>query len=137
MANQKTSEPAADMAQLERGPEKEDVEKLHEETDTRSSDSDNISNFSESRHVEGPPSGRLSRTTSHRLEKVTSTTSNALSIVRSRVPRRPFSHPLEHTKTSPDVIVDFDGEDDPYAFLVVNIVDAGAIRSRSHSKLSS
>lgn len=26
----------------------------------------------------------------------------------------PFNHPLSHTKTSTDVIVDFDGPDDPY-----------------------
>ncbi|KAL1635899.1 hypothetical protein SLS58_010067 [Diplodia intermedia] len=39
---------------------------------------------------------------------------SVLSRVRSRRPVAPFSHALSHAKTGPDVIVDFDGEDDPY-----------------------
>ncbi|OAX82965.1 hypothetical protein ACJ72_02683 [Emergomyces africanus] len=40
----------------------------------------------------------------------------AINHVRSRNPDQlhPFTHPLSHQKTSPDVIVDFDGPDDPY-----------------------
>ncbi|KAI9689653.1 MAG: hypothetical protein M1820_010123 [Bogoriella megaspora] len=37
-----------------------------------------------------------------------------LSTVRSRRPVPPFTHPLSHTKTAQDVIVGFDGLDDPY-----------------------
>ncbi|KAJ5898282.1 hypothetical protein N7504_008570 [Penicillium tannophilum] len=39
-----------------------------------------------------------------------------VSRIRSRDPGQvaKFTHPLSHTKTSPDVIVDFDGPDDPY-----------------------
>ena len=44
------------------------------------------------------------------LSRVQST----LSTVRSRRPVPPFAHALTHTKTGPDVIVDFDGPDDPY-----------------------
>lgn len=41
---------------------------------------------------------------------------NALSTIRSREPGQTarFTHPLSHTKTTEDVIVDFDGPDDPY-----------------------
>lgn len=41
---------------------------------------------------------------------------SALSTIRSREPGQTarFTHPLSHTKTSDDVIVDFDGPDDPY-----------------------
>ncbi|KKZ65619.1 hypothetical protein EMCG_08526 [[Emmonsia] crescens] len=55
-----------------------------------------------------------------RVQSVISTASqhysNALSHVRSRNPDQmhPFTHPLAHQKTSPDVIVDFDGPDDAY-----------------------
>ncbi|KAJ5637562.1 hypothetical protein N7490_007441 [Penicillium lividum] len=39
-----------------------------------------------------------------------------VSRIRSRDPAQiaKFTHPLSHTKTSPDVIVDFEGPDDPY-----------------------
>ena len=39
-----------------------------------------------------------------------------VSRIRSREPGQTarFTHPLSHTKTSPDVIVDFEGPDDPY-----------------------
>jgi len=41
---------------------------------------------------------------------------NVVSRIRSREPGQTakFTHPLSHTKTSPDVVVDFDGPDDPY-----------------------
>lgn len=41
---------------------------------------------------------------------------SVVSRIRSREPGQTarFTHPLSHTKTSPDVIVDFDGPDDPY-----------------------
>ncbi|KAJ5893956.1 hypothetical protein N7495_005647 [Penicillium taxi] len=41
---------------------------------------------------------------------------SAVSRIRSREPGQTaqFTHPLSHTRTSPDVIVDFDGPDDPY-----------------------
>ncbi|KAL9092347.1 MAG: hypothetical protein Q9165_004521 [Trypethelium subeluteriae] len=37
-----------------------------------------------------------------------------LSTIRSRRPFPPFTHPLTQTKTGADVLVDFDGPDDPY-----------------------
>lgn len=41
---------------------------------------------------------------------------SVVSRIRSREPGQTarFTHPLSHTKTGPDVIVDFDGPDDPY-----------------------
>lgn len=41
---------------------------------------------------------------------------SVVSRIRSREPGQTakFTHPLSHTKTSPDVIVDFEGPDDPY-----------------------
>jgi hypothetical protein len=41
---------------------------------------------------------------------------SVVSRIRSRDPGQTgkFTHPLTHTKTSPDVIVDFEGPDDPY-----------------------
>jgi hypothetical protein len=41
---------------------------------------------------------------------------SVISRIRSREPGQVarFTHPLSHTKTSDDVIVDFDGPDDPY-----------------------
>lgn len=53
---------------------------------------------------------RLSRIGSAGLERANTT----LSTIRSRRPIPPFSHPLTHEKTLQDVIVDFDGPDDPY-----------------------
>lgn len=41
---------------------------------------------------------------------------SVISRIRSREPGQvaKFTHPLSHTKTGPDVIVEFDGLDDPY-----------------------
>lgn len=96
----------------------------HDNDNDFSNDSDASSTFSE-RHMEGPASLRgsrrlsespsaLSRTTSRNLERAATTASTALATIRSRAPRREFTHPLENTKTSKDVLVDFDGPDDPY-----------------------
>jgi len=43
-------------------------------------------------------------------------TQSILSRIRSREPGQvaKFTHPLSDTRTSPDVLVDFDGPDDPY-----------------------
>ena len=38
---------------------------------------------------------------------------SVLSRIRLRNPQRPFTHPLGHVKTRTDVIVDFQGSDDP------------------------
>ncbi|OJD26772.1 hypothetical protein ACJ73_01845 [Blastomyces percursus] len=66
---------------------------------------------------------RISSQPSRSLSRIQSAISTAsqhyntvLSHVRSRNPDQvhPFTHPLSHQKTSPDVIVDFDGPDDAY-----------------------
>ncbi|OTB03030.1 hypothetical protein M426DRAFT_74194 [Hypoxylon sp. CI-4A] len=54
----------------------------------------------------GGAAASLSRTLSRR--------DTVLSRVRSRPTVPPFSHPLARQKTGPDVLVDFDGPDDPY-----------------------
>lgn len=60
----------------------------------------------------------LSRLTSRRSsilpERAAERAEYALSTIRSRRPIAPFTHPLEHEKTKADVIVTFDGPDDPY-----------------------
>jgi MFS family permease len=98
----------------------EDIEKndKHDSEDV-SPTSDRSSDFSE-RHMEGAPSLRsrsgndLSLTTSRQMQRVNTTASNALSKIRSRNPRKQFTHPLGQEKTLPDHIVDFEGPDDPY-----------------------
>lgn len=96
-----------------------DLEKAHRDSE------DNVSNRSSAsssstfshRHMEGPPSLRsqsMSRTTSRRLETVQTNAESTLARIRSRHPRAPFSHPLTKEKTGQDVIVTFDGDDDPY-----------------------
>lgn len=52
----------------------------------------------------------LKRTQSRTLDRA----STVLSKVRSRKPIGPFQHPLLHEQTGPDVIVEFEGLDDPY-----------------------
>jgi multidrug resistance protein len=79
-------------------------------------------------HSNGRPSAAIEDSTRHDLEKATTSTSqrsnrstgyaetrSVLSRIRSR--RQDigeFSHPLMHHKTGQDVLVDFDGPDDPY-----------------------
>ena len=112
-SGQTSSGQTSSLSDMERGkhdPEKEDVEQPGRTTSRQSSHS---TAFSESRHMDGIH-GNLSRTSSRRLEQVTTTASNALSKIRSRKPRPDFSHPLTNQQTAPDVIVDFDGPDDPY-----------------------
>lgn len=50
------------------------------------------------------------------LSSIEQRAQSVISRVRSREPGQTarFTHPLSHTKTGPDVIVDFDGPDDPY-----------------------
>jgi hypothetical protein len=57
-----------------------------------------------------PLSGLQSRRSSIHLQRAQS----ALSTIRSRKPIGPFSHPLTHAPTGVDVVVTFDGSDDPY-----------------------
>ncbi|KAF7187657.1 Efflux pump bik6 [Pseudocercospora fuligena] len=98
------------------------------ETSTPEDEDDASSIFSE-RHMEGPPSLRspslrrpstsqdsavLSRTTSRRISRTQTAASTAIARIRSRVPRPAFTHPLTHEKTAIDVIVEFDGPEDPY-----------------------
>lgn len=94
-------------------PEKEEQEHHGQHDDDASS----ISSVFSERHMEGPRSIRsnsLSRTQSRNLQRAQTTASTILSTVRSRAPRREFTHPLTHEKTAADVIVEFDGKEDPY-----------------------
>lgn len=95
-----------------------------------SSSASSVSSASSSTHHATPDSNNLP-SSSRDLEKaptapdttaagngLTSTTSARVTRIQSITRRRAydtqFSHPLAHTKTSQDVIVDFDGPDDPY-----------------------
>ncbi|KAL1985761.1 hypothetical protein VTN96DRAFT_7383 [Rasamsonia emersonii] len=55
-------------------------------------------------------------TTASAVSNLAQRTQSVISRLRSRDPGQVarFTHPLAHTKTSSDVIVDFDGPDDPY-----------------------
>ena len=76
--------------------------------------------------IDSVESAEPTTNTNNRLEKQTTTSSSlsalesraqsTISRIRSREPGRTaaFTHPLSHTKTGSDVIVDFDGPDDPY-----------------------
>ena len=48
------------------------------------------------------------------LNRSVSRVESTLSQIRSRKPVPPFGHPLASQKTGPDVIVEFEGPDDPY-----------------------
>jgi len=48
------------------------------------------------------------------LSRTISRRDTVLSRIRTRPNVAPFSHPLAHQPTAPDVLVDFDGDDDPY-----------------------
>lgn len=91
----------------------------HEKHNNYDDSSDTSSVFSESRHTEGPrsidhSSTGLSRTTTRILERVQTTASTVTSTLRSRAARPAFTRPLTSQKTYADVLVDFDGKEDPY-----------------------
>jgi len=48
------------------------------------------------------------------ISKSLSRRDTTLSRLRTRTNTAPFSHPLAHRQTAADVLVDFDGDDDPY-----------------------
>ena len=77
---------------------------------------DTSSDEIESYHSVGAPSLRKQSTAASGLSVFEQRTHSVVSRIRSREPGQTakFSHPLTHTKTSPDVIVDFEGPDDPY-----------------------
>lgn len=101
--------------------------------DTPSGDTDDDhaeSSSSSHHHHQNEPITRIPTTSNGNgdlaLEKTTSTASGlsifgqraqtVLSTIRSREPGQTarFTHPLSNTKTTEDVIVDFEGADDPY-----------------------
>ncbi|EAU38873.1 conserved hypothetical protein [Aspergillus terreus NIH2624] len=61
------------------------------------------------------------------LSRLESRAQSVISRIRSREPGQTarFTHPLSHTKTSPDVIVDFDGPDDPYRPMKLDFQEKG------------
>ena len=61
-----------------------------------------------------PASGHASGRDLEKQNTGASTATSYLARVRTRQEWPKFAHPLSHTRTSPDVIVDFDGPDDPY-----------------------
>ncbi|KAF2760610.1 MFS multidrug transporter [Pseudovirgaria hyperparasitica] len=65
---------------------------------------------------EGPDEGTISkrRTNSLSRRETLQRADTTLSRIRSRKPISPFNHPLSHQKTTENVVVTFDGDDDPY-----------------------
>jgi hypothetical protein len=94
---------------------------LHESrrSQSSSSSSSSFSSTASKHHYptgEGPDrlEGQLSRSESRRQDPVLQRVDTTLSRIRSRRPIGPFQHPLALVPTSKDVLVDFDGPDDPY-----------------------
>jgi hypothetical protein len=92
---------------------------------TSSSDQDINSSFEDDEHEHEHDRGSEYDRNLNALEKQTTAASglsleqraqSVVSRIRSREPGQTarFSHPLSHTKTTDDVIVDFEGPDDPY-----------------------
>lgn len=91
---------------------------LHSSTsddDIESRDSDSHSHHADNAQGTIAPLGKQS-TVSSGLSVFEQRAQSTISRIRSRDPGQTatFNHPLTHTKTSQDVIVDFDGPDDPY-----------------------
>jgi len=76
-------------------------------TDTSRFESNNVEKTAETNRA-------LSRVASRRSSILPERAEYALATIRSRRPIAPFAHPLSLAKTGPDVIVTFDGPDDPY-----------------------
>lgn len=58
--------------------------------------------------------GAISTSMSHPISRVLTRRDTILSRIRTRPTVPPFDHPLAHQPTSANVLVDFDGKDDPY-----------------------
>jgi len=92
----------------------------HEEEERPRASSSSISSTDVSRFKPNDPekaaeaNGDLSRIASRRSSILPERAEYALATIRSRRPIALFSHPLSLTKTGSDVIVTFDGPDDPY-----------------------
>jgi hypothetical protein len=81
-------------------------------TSSTSTTSSSSSEDTSSRNVKDPE--KLNRTISRQPTRTLQRAQSALSTIRSRKPIGPFSHPLTYIPTGPDVVVEFDGPDDPY-----------------------
>jgi hypothetical protein len=90
----------------------------HEHEHTSRSSTDDIDIESELRDNTDVLPNRLEKqsTVASGLSVFEQRAQSVVSRIRSREPGQTakFTHPLSHTKTSPDVIVDFEGPDDPY-----------------------
>lgn len=90
-------------------------------TSTSSHDDDTSSNEVHQQDIEGaecitPMDLDKHNTAASATSSLNQRAQSVISRIRSRDPAQVanFTHPLSHTKTSPDVLVVFDGEDDPY-----------------------
>lgn len=83
------------------------------ETTTDSSNDFSEDDYEGPKSLVGPDAARTI-SQSPTLERVRTSATSAISITRLRAPQQPFSHPLETAKTDIDVIVEFEGKDDPY-----------------------
>lgn len=101
-----------------REPELDDIEKQDSNLSDDSSEYGSI--YDHERHGYGGHETHLDRVKSsqsarsRRETAMYRTGTNILSTIRSRRPVAPFSHKLSTVPTTADVIVDFDGPDDPY-----------------------
>ncbi|RAK95783.1 MFS transporter [Aspergillus ibericus CBS 121593] len=81
-----------------------------------SDDVDSSDDHGASMHQDDPAALEKQTTAASGLSALENRAHSVISRIRSRDPGQiaRFTHPLSHTKTSEDVIVDFDGQDDPY-----------------------
>ncbi|KAL5357023.1 major facilitator superfamily domain-containing protein [Aspergillus floccosus] len=90
----------------------------HDATSSRTSSDEDVISLEEQPTRDDHAHGALEKqsTAASGLSRFESRAQSVISRIRSREPGQTarFTHPLSHTKTSPDVIVDFDGPDDPY-----------------------
>ncbi|KAF9892550.1 hypothetical protein FE257_001659 [Aspergillus nanangensis] len=94
------------------------AESINETSSRTSSEDDGISLEEQRTHHDDLLNGTLEKqsTVASGLSTFESRAQSVISRIRSREPGQTahFTHPLSHSKTSPDVIVDFEGPDDPY-----------------------
>ncbi|KAL4930201.1 MFS transporter [Aspergillus undulatus] len=94
---------------------REDLASRASTSGTRSTDA-GVDSSSEHEHDADPSALEKQTTAASGFSALEQRTQSVVSKIRSREPGQTarFTHPLSHTKTKDDVIVDFDGPDDPY-----------------------
>lgn len=88
----------------------------HSRSSLSSEDVESSEDHSAYVHQDDPTALEKQTTAASGMSALENRAHSVISRIRSREPGQTarFTHPLSHTRTSEDVIVDFDGPDDPY-----------------------